>query len=79
MNQDVNRAFTAASWANFTDITEPGSHLLTMEFLATLHVETVGTKTKIHFRLFNEFFEMKPKDFRTALGFSKKCTLDSLC
>ena len=47
-----------------------------MEFLATLHVETVGTETKIHFHLFNEFFEMKHKDFSTALGFSKKCTLD---
>ena len=70
LRQDMKRAFTAAGWANFTDITEPGSHLLTMEFLATLHVATIGTETKIHFHLFNEFFEMKPKDFSTALGFS---------
>ena len=48
-----------------------------MEFLATLHVETVGKETKIHFRLFNEFFEMVPRDFSTALGFNKKCTLET--
>ena len=64
----MNRAFTAASWENFAAITEPGSHLLTMEFLVTLLVETFDSKTKIHFRLFNEFFEMKPKDLSIALG-----------
>ena len=73
--QDMNRAFTAAGWSRFADITEPGSHLLTMEFLATLHVETVGKETKIHFRFFNEFFEMLPRDFSNALGFIKKCLL----
>ena len=72
----MNRTFTIAGWVNFTDITETGSHLLTLEFLATLHVQTVGTETKILFCLFNEFFEMKPKDFSIVLGFSKKCTLD---
>ena len=71
--QDVNRAFTAAGWENFT---ETGSHLSTMEFLATLHVQTVGTETKILFCLFNEFFEMKPKEFSIALRFNKKCILD---
>jgi len=59
------------------DITEPSSHLLTMEFLSTLHVETVGKETKIHFRFFNEFFEMLPRDFSNALGFSKKCILEA--
>ena len=47
-----------------------------MEFLSTLHVETVGKETKIHFRFFNEFFEMLPRDFSNALGFSKKCILE---
>ena len=48
-----------------------------MEFLSTLHVETVGKETKIHFRFFNEFFEMAIKDFSNALGFSKKCALEA--
>ena len=59
--QDMNRVFTAVGWSRFADITAQGSHLLTMEFLSTLHVETVGKETKIHFRFFNEFFEMLPK------------------
>ena len=42
LHQDMNRAFTAAGWSLFANITELGSHLLTMEFLSTLHVETVG-------------------------------------
>ena len=75
--QDKNRAFTTAGWSRLADITEPGSHLLTMEFLSTLHVETVGKETKIHFRFFNEFFEMLPRDFSNALGFSKKCLLEA--
>ena len=48
-----------------------------MEFLSTLHVETVGKETKIHFCFFNEFFEMMPRDFSNALGFSKKCLLEA--
>ena len=48
-----------------------------MEFLATLHVETVGKEIKIHFRFFNEFFEMTHRDLSTAMGFSKKWTLET--
>ena len=77
LRQDMNRAFTAMGWPRFADITEPGSHLLTMEFLSTLHVVTVGKETKIHCCFFNEFFEMLPRDFSNALGFSKKCLLEA--
>ena len=77
LRQDMNCAFMAVGWSRFADITEPGSHLLTMEFLSTLHVETVGKETKIHFRFFNKFFEMLPRDFSNALGFSKKCLLEA--
>ena len=49
-----------------------------MEFLSTLHVETVGKETKIQIRFFNEFFEMLPRDFSNALGFSKKCILEAI-
>ena len=57
LRKDMNHAFTTSGWSRFADITEPGSHHLTMEFLSTLHVETVGKETKINFRFFNEFFE----------------------
>ena len=77
LRQDMNRTFTAVGWSRFADITEPGSHLLTMEFMSTLHVKTVGKETKIHFRFFNEFFEMLPRDFSNTLGFSKKCLLEA--
>jgi hypothetical protein len=56
LRQDMNRTFMAAGWSR-SNITEPGLHLLTMEFLSTLHVETVGKETKIHFRFFNEFLK----------------------
>ena len=61
----MNQAFTAARWEDFTDVVEPGSHLLTMEFLISLY-----------FRFFNEPFEMTLKEFSIALGFLKRCILD---
>ena len=76
LRQDMNCTSTAMGWSRYADITEPGSHLLTMEFLSTLHVETIGEETKIHFRFFNEFFEMLPRDFSNILGYSKKCLLE---
>ena len=68
LRQDMNCAFTAMGWSRFADITKPGSHLLTMEFLTTLYVETIGKETKIHFFFFNEFSEMPIKDFSNALA-----------
>jgi len=47
-----------------------------MEFLISLAIEEIGTKTKIYFRLFNEQFVMKLKEFSVALGFHKRCILD---
>ena len=72
----MNNALTAVGWENFADIVEPGSQLLTMEFLISLAVEETGAKTKVYFCLFNEQFEMKLKDFSIALGFHKSCILD---
>jgi hypothetical protein len=74
--QDMNQAFTAVGWENFTDIIEPGSHLLTMEFLMPLTVEETSTETKVYFRFFNEQFEMTLQQFSVALGFNKRCILD---
>jgi len=74
--QDINQAFTAIGWENFADIVEPGSHLLTMEFLMTLTVEETSTETIVYFRFFNEQFEMTLQQFSVALGFNKRCILD---
>jgi len=74
--QDMNQAFTTVGWENFADIVEPGSHLLTMEFLMSLTVEETSTETKVYFRFFNEQFEMTLQQFSVALGFNKRCILD---
>ena len=76
LKQDTNQALTAIGWENFANIIEPGSQLLTMEFLIFLAIEETGTETKVYFCLFNEQFEMKLKDFSIALGFHKSCILD---
>ena len=74
--QDMNQAFTAVRWENFADIIEPGSHLLTMEFLMSLTVEETNTETKVYFRFFNDQFEMTLQQFSVALGFNKRYILD---
>jgi len=74
--QDMNQAFTAVGWENFADIVEPGSHLLTMEFLMSLTIEESSTETKVYFQFFNEQFEMTLQQFSVALGFNKRCILD---
>jgi len=74
--QDMNQAFTAVGWENFADIVEPGSHLLTMEFLMSLTVEETSTETKVYFQFFNEQFKMTLQQFSDALGFNKRCNLD---
>jgi hypothetical protein len=74
--QDMNQAFTTVGWENFADIVEPGSQLLTMEFLMSLTVEETNTETKVYFWVFNEQFEMTLQQFSVALGFNKRCILD---
>ena len=61
LKQDMNQAFTAVGWEDFADVMEPGTQLLTMEFLISPAIEETSTKTKIYFRLFNEQFVMKLK------------------
>ena len=62
LKQDMNQTFTAVGWEDFADIMEPGSQLLTMEFLISLAIEETSTETKIYFWLFNELFVMKPAE-----------------
>ena len=76
LKQDMNQAFTAAGWEEFANVVEPGSHLLTIEFLISLVVEETSSETKIYFWFFNEQFQMTLKQFSIALGFHKRCILD---
>ena len=61
LKQDMNQVFTAIEWEDFANVVEPGSHLLTMEFLISLAIEETGTETKIYYRFLNEQFEMTLK------------------
>ena len=72
----MNQVFTTTGWEDFVDVVEPGSYLLTMEFLISLAVEETGSETKIYFRFFNEQFVMTLKQFSIVLGFHKMCILD---
>ena len=76
LKQDMNQAFTSIGWEDFADVVEPGSQLLTMEFLISPAIEETSTETKIYFRLFNEHFVMNLKEFSIALGFHKRCILE---
>ena len=49
---------------------------MTMEFLISLAIKETGADTKVNFRIFNEQFVMKLKDFSIAFGFHKRCILD---
>ena len=69
LKQDMKNALTAVRWENFADIVEPGSHLLTMEFLMSLAVEETSTETKVYFRFFKEQFEMTLQQFSVCFGF----------
>ena len=74
--QVMNQAFTAVGWEDFADIVEPGSQLLTMEFLMSLTIEETSTEAKVYFRFFKEQFEMTLQQFSVVLGFNKRCILD---
>ena len=76
LKQDMNKALTTVGWENFADIVETGSQLLTMEFCISLAIEATGTETKVYFRLFNEQFVMKLKEFSVALSFHERSILD---
>ena len=75
LKQDVNQIFTIVGWKDFGDVVEPGSQLLTMEFLISLAIEETSTKTKIYFRLFNEQFVMKLKEFSSRWVFMNDVSL----
>ena len=52
MNTKFNMIFKAVGWENVWEIDEPGSKLLTAEFLCTLQ----PTDSEVSFRLFGKVF-----------------------
>ena len=59
-------------WKNFWDITELGSHLLTIEFLCTLQYYEGG----IAFWMFKQDIMLSWRELSDHLGFSSRCILD---
>ncbi|RLM69885.1 hypothetical protein C2845_PM17G08790 [Panicum miliaceum] len=76
LKADMTQAFCHVGWYNFTDMTEPGSKFLTMEFLMTLSFEEEGNTTYIYFCFFDEQFKLTAKELSVALGFDKNCLID---
>ncbi|PVH32129.1 hypothetical protein PAHAL_9G323700 [Panicum hallii] len=70
---EFGSVFHNVGWLEFWSIAEPGSKLLTLEFLSTLEV----TDTSINFCMFNEEFSSTWRTLSNALGFNKRCSLDS--
>ncbi|RLM73726.1 hypothetical protein C2845_PM15G01680 [Panicum miliaceum] len=73
MDNEFVTIFNTIGWSEFWRIMEPGSKLLTLEFLSTLEV----TDTGIEFRMFNEEFVCSWRTLSNSLGFSKWCARDA--
>lgn len=76
LKQDMQLAFNHAGWYKFAELREPGSKILTMEFLMSLSSEETGRTTNFYFRLFDEQYQLSTTEFSEALGFDKKCITD---
>jgi len=72
MDTEFNLIFRMVGWTNFCDITELGSHLLTIEFLCTLQYCEGG----IAFRMFKQEIMLSWRELSDHLGFSSRCILD---
>ena len=65
MNTEFELIFKAIGWEDVWEINEPGSKLLTAEFLCTLK----PTDLEVSFRLFGKDFSIPWKQFSELLGF----------
>jgi len=72
MNTEFKIVFKTVGWENAREINEPGSMLLTAEFLCTLQT----TDSKVTFRLFGKDFSIPWKNFSELLGFHAQCVVD---
>ena len=64
--------FKTVGWDIVWEINEPGSKLLTAEFLCTLQT----TDSEVTFRLFGKDFSVPWKNFSELLGFHAQCVVD---
>ena len=58
--------FRTVGWENVWQIDEPGSKLLTLEFLCTLQT----TNSEVTFRLFGKDFSIPWREFSKLIGFN---------
>jgi len=72
MDTEFDLIFQMVGWTNFWNITELGSHLLTLEFLCTLQYYEGG----ITFGMFKQDIMLSWRELSDHLGFSSRCILD---
>ena len=65
MNTEFEIIFKTVGWENVWEINEPGSKLLTTEFLCTLQI----IDSEVTFRLFGKDFSVPWKNFSELVGF----------
>nr|ABA98746.1 hypothetical protein LOC_Os12g33500 [Oryza sativa Japonica Group] len=72
MDTEFRAIWKAVGWQKFAMVDEPGSRLLTLQFLCTLKEIEDG----ISFRFFHEEFTLTWKGLSTLLGFHDTCKID---
>lgn len=72
MDRELAIIFHTMGWENFYRIDEPGSKLLTAEFLCTLQLFS----ERVTFRLFNKEFDLTWKQLSEHLGFTSECVIN---
>ena len=72
MDIEFEIIFRTVGWEKVWQIDEPGSKLLTLEFLCTLQT----TNTEVTFRLFGKDFSIPWREFSKLLGFNAQYVVD---
>jgi len=72
MNTEFELIFKVVGCEDVSEINEPGSKLLTAEFLCTLK----PTDLEVPFKLFRKDFSIPWKQFSELLGFHAQCVID---
>ena len=72
MDLEFEIIFRTVGWEKVWQIDEPGSKLLTLEFLCTLQT----TNTEVTFRLFGKDFSIPWREFSKLLGFNAQYVVD---
>ena len=72
MDLEFEIIFRIVVWKNVWQIDEPGSKLLTLEFLCTLQT----TDNEVTFRLCGKDFSIPWRELSKLLGFNAQCVVD---